>query len=362
MDKPIYDTNISAEEFEELRRETLNNELERTKIKRFFRYFRQNWLLFVMLLPLILYYYFLHYRPMGGILIGFKKFEGSGTLQTTLNAQWYGFYAFKEIMFGSNALRFWQAFRNTFSVSMYGLIFGFPIPILLALFFSEIKNTFLRSMAQIISYLPKFISTVVITSLLILMLAPGDAGLVKPGILNQVMVFFGAVEPNTNILAQPAFFRSIYVISGIWESAGYGSIVYFAAIMAISPTNYEAARIDGASKLNQIRYVTLPGMAPTLVVMIILQIGGIMSVGYEKILLMVENGGQYVLQSAEVISLYVLKMGGLVSVETGSGINIDPTTSRGIAVAADLFNGIIAMFLVIGTNFISRRVSDTSLF
>ncbi|MDZ4196762.1 MAG: ABC transporter permease subunit, partial [Candidatus Izemoplasmatales bacterium] len=147
-------------------------------------------------------------------------------------------------------------------------------------------------------------------------------------------------------------FRSIYIISNIWETAGYGSIVYFAAIMAISPTSYEAARIDGANKLAQIRYVTLPGMAPTLIIMLILRIGSILDVGYEKVLLLTENRGTEIIQSAEVISTYVLSLGGLTS--GASQINF--------AAAADLFNALIAMFLVLGANFISRRVSDTSLF
>jgi putative aldouronate transport system permease protein len=160
----------------------------------------------------------------------------------------------------------------------------------------------------------------------------------------------GLIGDSTRMLHEPQYFRSIYIISGIWEGAGYGSIVYFAAIMAISPTNYEAARIDGANKLAQIRYVTLPGMAPTLTIMLILRIGEILSVGYEKIILLY-NVQTY--QTADVISTFVTRIGGLMG---GQSISLNT------AAAADLFNSIIAMFLVLGANFISKRVSDTSLF
>ena len=250
---------------------------------------------------------------------------------------------------GDYAQRFWQAFRNTFAISMYGLIFGFPVPIILALFFSEIKNDVYRSIVQILSYLPKFISTVVITSIITLMLYGGNS-VQAPGVLASLFSSLGLIEPGTRMLMQPQYFRSIYIVSGIWEGAGYGSIVYFAAVMAISPTNYEAARIDGASKLSQIRYVTLPGMAPTLTIMLILRIGEILTVGYEKVILLY-NVETY--STADVISTFVARVGGLMD-PSGSILNV--------AASADLFNSVIAMFLVLGANFISRRVSDTSLF
>ena len=232
---------------------------------------------------------------------------------------------------------------------MYGLIFGFPVPIILALFFSEIKSDIYRSIVQILSYLPKFISTVVITSIITLMLYGGTPHQ-SPGILADIFMKIGLIPEGTRMLLRPEYFRSIYIISGIWEGAGYGSIVFFAAVMAISPTNYEAARIDGASKLSQIRYVTLPGMAPTLTIMLILRIGEILTVGYEKVLLLY-NRETY--STADVISTFVTRIGGLMDPQ-GSILNV--------AASADLFNSVIAMFLVLGANFISRRVSDTSLF
>jgi len=334
---------------EEIRHEELLDQIERRKPLKIFRELVRHWPIYAMLIPVLVFFYLFRYRPIGGLMNAFINYQNF-TMDMIEN-DFTGLYAFIKIMFGSESIRFWQAFRNTFTISMYGLLFGFPVPILLALMFSEIRNEKFRSVTQIITYLPKFISTVVITSIIVLMVSPGG-DFQAAGLLNQLMMRFGWAEPETDILSQPEYFRSIYIISGIWEGAGYGSIVYFAAIMAISPTNYEAARIDGASKLAQIRYVTLPGMAPTLTIMLILRVGEILSVGYEKIILLTANSTAGVQTTAEVISTYVLSLGGL----------LQGSFQLSYGSAADLFNSLIAMFLVLGSNYISRRVSDTSLF
>lgn len=339
---------------EELRREAIIEEMERTRWHRYWAQIKKDWPIYAMLIPVILFFYFFRYRPIGGIMIAFKNYDNYS--DSVANSNFYGLYAFRFIMFGPQARDFWQAFRNTFTLSTYGLFFGFPIPIILALLFSEIKNEAYRAVTQIISYLPKFISTVVITSILGLMLAGGNS-VMAPGLLNGLFQQAGWVAEGTPMLSKPEYFRSIYIISNIWESAGYGSIVYFAAIMAISPTNYEAAKIDGANKLSQIRYVTLPGMAPTLTIMLILRIGETLNVGYEKVMLLTAARGNEVLSTAEVISTYVLKLGSI-----GIGSSAGAAAGVNFAAAADVFNSIIAMFLVLGANFISRRVSDTSLF
>lgn len=334
---------------EDIRIEELQELMEKTRWQRYWKQIKRDWPIYVMLIPVILFFYFFRYRPIGGLMIAFKNYDNYA--DSIANSDFYGLYALKYIMFGPQADRFWQAFRNTFTLSTYGLMFGFPIPIILALFFSEIKNEAYRSMTQIVSYLPKFISTVVITSIIALMLTSGNI-VQAPGLLNALFVKLKWIEAGTPMLSKPEYFRSIYIISNIWEGAGYGSIVYFAAIMAISPTNYEAAKIDGANKLAQIRYVTLPGMAPTLTIMLILRIGEILNVGFEKVILLTMNRGNEVLSTAEVISTYVLSLGGLT----------DGASQINFAASADLFNSLIAMFLVLGANFISRRVSDTSLF
>ncbi|MCV2232269.1 ABC transporter permease [Paracholeplasma manati] len=333
---------------DDLKHELLMEELEKNKWHRYWVAIKKDWPLYVMLIPVILYFFVFRYMPIYGILAAFKN-QNDLTLSVG-QAPFAGFYAFRSLIAGDYAKEFWQAFRNTFAISMYGLIFGFPVPIILALFFSEIKSDFYRSLTQILTYLPKFISTVVITSIITLMLFEGNEPHQAPGVLTSLFQMLGLIGESTRMLHEPQYFRSIYIISGIWEGAGYGSIVYFAAIMAISPTNYEAARIDGANKLAQIRYVTLPGMAPTLTIMLILRIGEILSVGYEKIILLY-NVQTY--ETADVISTFVTRIGGLMG---GQSISLNT------AAAADLFNSIIAMFLVLGANFISKRVSDTSLF
>ena len=327
------------------------NLVELTKWKRTLYTLAKDWRLYVLLIPMLAFLVCFKYLPIGGILTGFKWGDDNSLVY---NTQWCGFYWLQNIFVGSNATLFWSAFRNTFVNSMYGLLIGFPIPIFLALLFSEIKNQGYRSFLQVAAYLPHFVSLVVVTTIITLWCeAPR-------GMLYQLMVKIGAAVDDkgdvftTTLLRQPKFFRPIYQVSGVWEGAGYGSIVYFAAIIAISQTSYEDARIDGASKLQQIRYVTLPGMAPTLTIMLIMRIGQILNIGYEKIILLV-NDKREAWETADVISTLVYRMSGKSGAE-----GVTPIPQVGIV--ADLFNAIIAMCLVLGANAISRRVSSTSLF
>ena len=333
------------------------NEVERAKWKRVLINLGKDWRLYVLLIPMITFLVCFKYLPIYGILTGFKWGDDTSTIY---NAQWCGFFWLRDIFAGDHAEIFWKAFRNTFVNSMYGLIIGFPIPILLALLFSEVKMAGYRSFLQVASYLPHFVSTVVMTSIVTLW-CEGESTVSDGGVLYQ---FFKAIgwtttdsgNPFTNsILEAPKFFRPIYQVSGIWEGAGYGSIVYFAAILAISPTSYEAARIDGASKLQQIRYITFPGMAPTLTIMLITRVGHILNIGYEKVLLLIGDKTS-AWETGDVISTLVYRMSGRDANSTES----NPVAQIGIV--ADLFNAIIAMILVLGANAISRRVSSTSLF
>lgn len=331
----------------ETTQELLLEELERTKWKRYWRTIKVDWALYFMVLPILIFFFLIRYMPIGGILVAFKNYIPSiGVAQSDFQ----GFKYFQILLFNqAQSAEFWRAFRNTFSLSFYDLIFGFPIPIILALFFSEIKSDLYRSITQILSYLPKFISSVVITTLIWMMLFGGSSSS-SPGVLASLFMNLGLIPEGTQMMITAKYFRSIYVVSGIWEGAGYGSIVYFAAIMGISPTNYEAARMDGANKLSQIRYVTLPGISATLTIMLILRIGQILTIGFEKVLLLY-NASTY--ETADVISTYVIRLGGLM---TSANTNI------ALGAAADLFNAFISMALVLGANFISRRVSETSLF
>ncbi|MCR5112901.1 MAG: ABC transporter permease subunit [Acholeplasmatales bacterium] len=334
------------------------NEVERSKWKRIGLNLAKDWRLYVLLIPMLAFLVLFKYLPIGGILTGFKWGDDSDTIY---NFQWCGYKWLENIFFGDTAPVFWRSFRNTFVNSMYGLVIGFPIPIFLALLFSEVKSLGYRSFLQVCAYLPHFVSLVVITSIIGLW-CEGEHGSYDGGILYKAMKAIGwtvaddGVTVNTStLLAQAKFFRPIYQVSGIWEGAGYGSIVYFAAVLAISPTSYEAARIDGASKMQQIRYITFPGMAPTLSIMLITRIGHILTVGYEKVILLIGDKKK-AWETGDIISTLVYRMSGRdTSAEAGEAI-------PQIGIVADLFNAIIAMCLVLGANAISRRVSSTSLF
>jgi len=333
------------------------NEVERTKWKRIGLTLAKDWRLYVLLIPMLAFLVCFKYLPIGGILTGFKWGDDSDMLY---NSQWCGYKWLETIFFGDSAPVFWRSFRNTFVNSMYGLVIGFPIPIFLALLFSEVKALGYRSFLQVCAYLPHFVSLVVITSIIGLW-CEGEHQGYDGGVIYQWMKSIGWTVADdgktvniSTLLAQAKFFRPIYQISGIWEGAGYGSIVYFAAVLAISPTSYEAARIDGASKMQQIRYITIPGMAPTLSIMLITRIGHILTVGYEKVILLIGDK-QDAWETGDIISTLVYRMSGQDSASAGDAI-------AQIGIVADLFNAVIAMCLVLGANSISRRVSSTSLF
>lgn len=324
--------------------------LEAEKIeKRYWRYrardITRDWRLYLMLVPLMFFLICWRYLPMSSMIVAFKEYQPA---LGAYKSPFVGIHWFVELMSGNYSVGFWRAFRNTFTLSFYGLCFGFPFPIILALLFSEIKSNTYRSIVQVFSYLPKFVSLVVITTLLSLLLkGKSQTTTSQAGPLTQLLTaWFGLKDPLNNA----GCFRAIYVLSGIWESAGYSSIVYFAAIISISPTSYEAARIDGANKWQQVRHVTIPGMMGTLVIMLILDIGKLFSIGYEKVILLY-NANTYA--TADIISTFVYRLG---LGGSGSGTNLSAASG------ADFFNSIIAMLLVIGSNQISRRVSSTSLY
>lgn len=283
---------------------------------------------------------------MYGLIVSFKDFDAG---QGVLGSNFVGLAGFQFLI---EDQLFWKAFRNTFMISFYGLLFGFPMPIILALLFSEVKNQAYRSVLQILSYLPKFVSLVVVTSLVTLLC--GAANSTQPGgIITQFLTKLNMIPEGAELLRDPKYFRAIYQVSGIWETAGYGSIVYFAAILAISPTNYEAAKMDGANKWAQIRYVTFPGIASTLTIMLILEIGKLFTVGYEKVYLLYDKKNW---ETSDIIATYVMRQSGMAPDGTQSLL------AQSIAASADLFNAIIAMLLVVGSNMIARKVSSTSLY
>ncbi|MBO2517059.1 MAG: sugar ABC transporter permease [Clostridiales bacterium] len=313
----------------------------------------KDWRLYVMLIPMLLVFLFWRYFPMYELLGSFKVSDDTKAVSEQMYS---GFSYFKSLLVGGYQFTtmsetFWRALRNTFLLSFYGLCFGFPMPIILALFFNEIRSNISRSILQVASYLPKFMSTVVMTTLVVMLVKQG-ALTTSEGILSQALASIGLISKETaksGLLNDPGFFRAIYQISGVWEGAGYGSIVFFAAIIAISPTSYEAAQIDGANKWAQMRYVVLPSMLSTIVIMLITRIGSLLSIGYEKVLLLYKQS-TYV--TADVVSTFSYRMG-----LEGGGAG-----SKGIASAAEMINNVVGMLLVIGANTISRKASNTSLY
>jgi len=308
----------------------------------------KDWRLYLMLIPMILVFLFWRYFPMYELLRCFKVADQVKPVSEQLFS---GFSYFNRLLFSGDQLStdFWRALRNTFLLSFYGLIFGFPVPVILALFFNEIKSDILRSVYQVMTYLPKFISTVVMTSLVTMLVKQGSLT-TNMGILSQGLVGLGVLTEkvaNAGLLNHPDFFRAIYQISGIWETAGYDSIVFFAAIIAISPTSYEAAQIDGANKMAQMKYVVLPSILSTLVIMLITRIGSLLSVGYEKVMLLY-NANTFV--TADVVSTLAYRVG------------TEAASTQGIASAAEMMSNVIGMLLVIGANTVARKASDVSLY
>ncbi len=313
----------------------------------------KDWRLYLMLVPMVLVFLFWRYFPMYELLGSFKVDD---TVKPVSERLFMGFSNFRALLAGpanysGTSMEFWQAMRNTFLLSFYGLCFGFPMPIILALFFNEIRSNIARSTLQVMTYLPKFMSTVIMTSLIIMLVKAANNALdMDPGIVAQVLMRIGLIPEEAaraGIIENPDYFRAIYQITGIWETAGYDSIVFFAAIIAISPTSYEAAQIDGANKWSQMRYVVLPSILSTIIIMLITRIGHMLSVGYEKIYLLTEQH-KGALKTAQVISTF--------SWYQNEG------KRTGLASAAEMLNNIVGMFLVIGANTIARKASNVSLY
>ena len=314
----------------------------------------RDWRLYLMLVPMLLVFLFWRYMPMYELLGCFKL---SDTSLSVNEQNFVGFSNFLRLLSGGESVLFWRAFRNTFLLSFYGLCFGFPMPIILALFFNEVKSNVTRSVFQVFTYLPKFMSTVVITSLTLLLLQGASTATgTEPGVISNLLVSLGVISQETaniGMMNNPLYFRAVYQITGIWEGAGYDSIVFFAAIIAISPTSYEAAQIDGAGKMAQMRYVVLPSILSTVVIMLIMRIGSLLSIGYEKVFLLYNNNTY---ETADVVSTFAMRLGNVGTATGGS------TSAPGLASAAEMMNNVTGMLLVIGANLISKKASNVSLY
>ncbi len=294
------------------------------------RDFKKNKFLILMALPVVIWYIVFHYLPMYGIVIAFKSYS---PMKGILGSKWIGLANFKEF-FGSYYA--WRVIRNTLLINLYQLIFGFPAPIILALLLNEIKNNTFKRTIQTVSYLPHFVSMVVLCGLIVDFTS-------KTGLVNDIVVMFGG--ERANYLLQPEWFRFIYVSTGIWQQIGWGSIIYMAALAGIDSEQYEAATIDGANRWKQFIHVTLPGIAPTIIILLILNIGRLMNEGFEKVILLY-NPGTY--ETADMISSFVYRRG-LVD------------SNYSFSAAVGLFNSAVNLTLLLMSNWISRKVNETSL-
>ncbi|WP_337101282.1 ABC transporter permease [Paenibacillus sp. YIM B09110] len=287
-------------------------------------------MIYLMLLPIVVYYAIFHYGPMYGIQIAFKDFMPNRGMT---GSPWVGFKHFEDF-FGS--FFFWRILGNTLLLSLYSLIFCFPAGIVLALLLNELRSGKLRKTVQTISYMPHFISLVVIVGILFDFLA-------RDGLINSLLAFVG-IEP-ISFMRSPAWFRTLYISSDIWQNIGWGSIVYLAAISNVNPTLYEAARMDGANRWKQMRHVTLPGIMPTVTIMLILFIGKFMTVSFEKIVLMYNP---VIYETADVIQTYVYRKGIIES-------------NFSYSAAVGLFNAVISFALLITANAVAKKLGETKL-
>lgn len=294
------------------------------------RDFKTNRYIYIMLLPVVVYLLIFSYAPMYGIVIAFKNYKPRLGI---LDSPWVGMKYFKEF---TSSMYFGRTLKNTLALSGLNLVFGFMAPIIFAVLLNEIRNMRFKKLVQTITYLPHFITTVIIASL-ILVFTNSDGFITQ--LVNSITGHTGSLIGDKNC------FRAIYVVSDIWQGFGWGSIVYLATIAGISPELYEAARIDGANKFRQIWHVTLPGMRPTIVTMFILAMGGLMSIGWEKAFLL-QTPLTY--ETSDIISTFVYRKG-------FEDANYSYSTAVG------LFNSVINLILVTTANRLSRKFNETSL-
>lgn len=295
------------------------------------RIWRDRYLL-LLLLPCIIYYIAFKYIPMWGILISFKDFK---PFIGFMDSSWVGLKHYLQFFSSPDAVRI---IRNTLILGVLTLIFSFPMPIIFSLALNELKGVRFKKFVQTVSYMPHFLSMVVVCGMITSFLSP------IRGIINQIIVQFGGSAINFMSLGQ--YFRPIYVISDIWQTMGWGAIVYLAAISNVDPQYYEAAKLDGASHLRQIWSITLPSIAPTIATMLILRVGSVLEVGLEKVMLLYSPA---IYETSDIIATYVYRQG-MVS------------GNMSYAAAIGLFSSVINLILLISANCASKKLSGTGLY
>lgn len=292
---------------------------------------RRNWQLWLLLMPAAVYIVIFCYQPMYGALIAFKDFNPRLGI---LGSPWAGFKYFRQ--FFSTSI-FSKTLMNTILLSLYNLLWSFPVPIVFALLLNQVRNKRFKAFIQTVTYAPNFISVVVLVGMINLFLS-------SSGFLTGLFEMLGAKD--SLYLVRPEYFRTIYIASGIWQSMGFNSIIFLAALTGVNPELHESAMIDGAGIVKRIWHIDIPAILPTIVIMLIMAIGNILSIGYEKVYLL-QNGMN--LEVSEIISTYVFK----------TGIR---SAQYSFATAVGLFNSVINLILLVAANFIAKKTTEISLF
>ena len=301
---------------------------------RFWKDMKRYWMLYLLVLPVVAYYILFKYKPMYGLIIAFKNFRpGKGIWGSPFTAN-YGLQHFIDFF---TSHYFWRLLRNTLSISLTALLFSFPAPIILALLLNELKSQKFKRLVQTISYLPHFISMVVVCAMITQFVS-------SRGVVTQLLQLFGYPE-GQSMLSDQKLFVPIYVLSGIWQGCGWGAIIYLASLGGIDPQLYDAARIDGAGRWKQTLHVTLPGISGTIITMFLLRIGSIMSVGYEKVMLLYNPG---IYEVADVFSTYVYR----------SGLE---NHQYSYSAAIGMFDNVVNFIVIVIFNKISKKVTEVGL-
>lgn len=302
-----------------------------SRLAKTWKHIKRDRQLLILFIPCIAFYLLFRYGPLYGLIIAFKDYS---VFQGIIGSEWVGMKHFVKF-FSSND--FFLLFKNTLLLGLFTLIFGFPVPIILAILINEVRTRWFKKSVQTLTYLPSFLSVVIISSMIIDFLSPGN------GIINKLIAALGFEK--IYFLIMPEWFRTIYVASDIWATMGYEAIIYLAAIAGISPTLYEAAKVDGSTRLRSMWYITIPSILPTILIMFILKTGSMIRIGYEKVLLLYTPPTYEV---ADVFSTFVYRKGLLES-------------NYSYASAVGLFEALIAMIMLLTANIISRRLGGRGL-
>lgn len=297
------------------------------------RDWRMNKGLYVLILPVVVYLIIFNYVPMAGIVLGFERFTPKNGVYMS---EWVGLKHF--VTFFSSVF-FVRVLKNTLILSLLSTLFGFPAPILFALLLNELDNEYYKKVIQVVSYMPNFISTVVISGIIIDFVA-------SDGVITDILVKVGFLSEAKNLLSVPSYFRAIMILSDLWQQVGFGSILFLAALTGIDQELYEAAVIDGANRWKQTMHVTIPGIMPTVVIMLIMKIGSLLNANQEKILLLYNP---LIYETSDVIGTFTYRKGLLEA-------------DYGYSTAVGLFNSIVNVILLFIANGVSRKYSETSLF